>query len=71
MQAPTLRPTSRPNFNILMVGSRFEASTTDTTYEGEYLGLETPYGERSILIRDQDGKTSTIPVRRVVSLTAA
>lgn len=71
MKASTLRPPRRPDLNILKVGSRFVAVTGEGIFEGVYLGLETPYGERSMLMRRADGMISTIPVRRVLSLSAA
>jgi hypothetical protein len=69
MRPPTIS-VRKPDFNMLRVGSHYSADTNSTTVCGEYLGVETPYGERSILLRHTDGRTSTIPLRRVVSLTA-
>lgn len=71
MKASTLRPLRRPDLNILEVGSRFAAVTGEGTFEGVYLGLETPYGERAMLIRGADGMTSSIPVRQILSVSAA
>jgi len=61
----------KPDFNILMVGDHFAADTDAHTLIGRYLGLETPYGERSMLLRHADGRTSTIPLRLVSSLRRA
>jgi hypothetical protein len=66
MSAP--RSTHPPDFNLLTVGRHYEASTNTHTLRGEYLGVETPYGERRMLLRQANGKTTTIPFRFVVSL---
>lgn len=70
MKAPTTTAAS-PDFNMLVVGNHYEADTGSMTLEGEYLGVETPYGERSMLLRDVDGKSTTIPFRFVRALRMA
>ena len=69
MRQPT-HEARHPDFNILRIGAHYSAETRSTIVEGEYLGVETPYGDRSILLRDADGATSTIPLRTVVALRA-
>lgn len=61
----------KPDFNMLIVGDHFVADIDAHTLTGQYLGLETPYGERSMLLRHPDGRTSTIPLRLVSSLRRA
>ena len=39
------------NLNHLKLGSTYRATTNSGTTNGEYLGMETPYGDRSILLR--------------------
>lgn len=55
---------------MLRVGHSYVAGTTGQCIEGEYLGLETLYGDRSILLRHAGG-TASIPIRRVQSLRPA
>jgi hypothetical protein len=63
--------TEQPDFNILRIGFCYIADTAAGSHEGVYLGVETPYGDRSMLLRQGNGRTSTIPFRRVVSIRPA
>jgi hypothetical protein len=56
---------------MLSVGGSYAADTRQRSLTGVYLGVETPYGERSMLIREANGITSTIPFRHVVSIRVA
>jgi len=62
--------TSAPwNLNHLRLGSTYRATTTAGTTAGEYLGMETPYGDRSILLRSGAG-TASIPLSDLTGLSA-
>lgn len=62
--------TMQPNLNLLRRGAVYCATTTRGTSTGEYLGIETPYGEWAILLRT-DGETSSIPVAHITEVMAA
>lgn len=49
------------NLNHLVRGRIYRASTRYGTTIGEYLGMETPYGNRAILLRHRAG---TVSIRR-------
>lgn len=53
----TAQPTSN-NLNHLRRGVTYRATTAGGTAVGEYLGMETPHGERAILLRDVGGTHS-------------
>ena len=54
----TSRASAPWNLNHLQLGSTYRATTRHHTTAGEYLGMETPYGDRSILLRHQTGTES-------------
>ena len=54
------------SINQLQVGSTYPATTLAGTTVGGYLSMETPFGERSILLRHAGGTNSI----SVVDLTA-
>ncbi len=59
MKAQNTSRVSAPwNLNNLRLGSIYRATTRDRTTAGEYLGMETPYGDRSILLRHRTGTES-------------
>lgn len=64
-----LRHKSR-TFNHLRIGGTFRVTTATATTIGEYLGMETPYGDRAILIRHCTG-TESIPLWQVTSIQKA
>ena len=58
--------TSRPlDANNLKLGNTYRATTSAGSATGEYLGMETPYGEWSILLRHRAG-TESIAVNDVL-----
>lgn len=69
MKAPH---TSRPedalhDLNHLRRGATYRATTRARSTAGEYLGMETPYGDRSILLRHRTG-TESIALSDITSL---
>ena len=46
------------NLNHLRRGSTYLATTTVGSTLGEYLGMEAFYGERAVLLRNEQGTTS-------------
>lgn len=71
MNAPFTSRTRAPwNLNHLRRGSSYRATTRDATTFGEYLGMETPHGDLSILIRSRAG-TASIAVGDITSLEPA
>ncbi len=68
MKAPhTSRSSALWNLNNLRLGSIYRATTRNRTTAGEYLGMETPYGDRSILLRHRTG-TESIALTDITSL---
>lgn len=68
MKAPQTSHTNAPwNLNHLRLGSIYRATTRHRTTAGEYLGMETPYGDRSILLRHRTG-TESIALADITSL---
>ncbi len=63
----SLRP---PTFNDLRRGTTYRATTERGTTVGEYLGLESPHGDRAMLLRHRHG-TDTILLADVTSICAA
>ena len=56
-----------PNINHLRRGEIYRAITRCRTVVGEYLGMETPHGDRAILLRHGDG-TDSIALCSVISI---
>ncbi len=54
----------------LAAGTTYRATTHLGVTVGEYLGMETPYGVRAILLR-HGGGTDSIPLACVTSIRAA
>ena len=68
MKAPHTSRASAPwNLNNLRLGSTYRATTRHHTTAGEYLGMETPHGDRSILLRHRTG-TDSIALSDITSL---
>ena len=63
----TSRTSASWNLNNLRLGSIYRATTRNRTTAGEYLGMETPYGDRSILLRHRTG-TESIALTDITSL---
>ena len=55
--------------NQLLQGATYLATTRHRMVVGEYLGMESPYGDRAILLRNGGGTTS-IAIARVTSIQA-
>lgn len=55
--------------NQLLQGATYLATTHHRMVVGEYLGMESPYGDRAILLRNEEGTTS-IALARVTSIQA-
>ena len=55
--------------NQLLQGVTYLATTRHRMVVGEYLGMESPYGDRAILLRHADGTTS-IALAQVTSIQA-
>jgi len=58
------------NLNHLRLGSTYRATTSAGSTAGEYLGMETPYGDRSILLRNGAG-TASIALGDLTGISAA
>jgi hypothetical protein len=56
-----------PNRNHLRRGSHFRVTTSVGSFAGEYLGMETLYGDRAILLRHSTG-TDSILLHHVTSV---
>ena len=69
MKAPTASPV-QANLNHLRRGSTYRAHTTHGRVTGEYLGMESLYGEFAILLRHEDG-TDSVPIDTLVSIRQA
>ena len=68
MKAPHISRASAPwNLNNLQLGSTYLATTRHRTTAGEYLGMETPHGDQSILLRHRTG-TESIALSDITSL---
>ncbi len=71
MKAPHTSRSSAPwNLNHLRLGTTYRATTRRRTMAGEYLGMETPHGDRSILLRHRTG-TESIALTDITSLQPA
>ena len=58
------------NLNHLRRGGKYLATTTAGTTLGEYLGMEALYGERAVMLRNEQGTTS-ISRRDILSIELA
>jgi hypothetical protein len=58
------------NINHLRRGASYRVTTHEGTTVGEYLGMETPHGDRAILIRHRAG-TESILLFSVISILQA
>ena len=67
MKAHTASSTRPWTINDLHRGGIYRATTSSGESIGEYLGLETAYGDRAMLLRNTDG-TSSIYLDDVTSL---
>ncbi|MEA2009653.1 MAG: hypothetical protein U9N78_03010 [Actinomycetota bacterium] len=71
MKARSTSRVSAPwNLNHLRLGATYQATTQHRTTAGEYLGMETPHGDRSILLRHRTG-TESIALSDIMSLQPA
>lgn len=66
----TASETATPCFNDLRRGATYRATTRLGTTVGEYLGLESPHGDRAMLLRHQAG-TASIPLGSVTAIYRA
>jgi len=66
----TSRASAPWNLNDLRLGTTYRATTSAGTTAGEYLGMETPYGDRSILLRNGAG-TESIALAELTGLSAS
>ena len=70
MTTPHAAPHDTPStFNELRRGATYRATTDRGATVGEYLGLESPHGDRAMLLRHPDG-TDAIPLADVTSIQA-
>jgi hypothetical protein len=68
MTAPiSPRATGAHDLNLLHRGVTYRIATRHGVTTGEYLGIETPHGQRAILLRNTCG-TASIPLDDVQSL---
>ncbi len=71
MPAPsTARARDARILNDLRRGTTYRASTRSGVTVGEYLGIETPHGQRAILLRHKRG-TASIAVVDVMTIVRA
>jgi len=68
MAQHTSRSRAPWNLNHLRLGSTYRATTVAGTTAGEYLGMETPYSDRSILLRN-GSKTASIALSDLTNLS--
>ena len=66
MTAPHI---ARRDLNHLRRGITYCATTNGGTTVGEYLGMESPHGDRAVLLRDESG-TASISLDRIRSIRA-
>lgn len=67
MRAPQTSRPRQSSLTRLEPGATYRATTCSGTTVGEYLGLETPHGDRTILLRGVSG-TAAIPVSELISI---
>lgn len=70
MASQPTRQHATTNFNHLERGTFYRATTREGAAIGEYLGMETCYGERAILLRHPSG-TASIGLGDITSILAA
>ncbi len=70
MAQHTSRPRAPWNLNHLKLGSTYRATTSRGTTAGEYLGMETPHGDRSILLRS-GASTASIALADLTGLVSS
>jgi|GEM_PF-3009647 len=70
MAQHTSRASAPCNLNDLRLGATYRATTSAGTTAGEYLGMETPYGDRSILLRNGAG-TASIALNDLTGIAAS
>ncbi len=63
----TPRASAPWNLNHLRLGTIYRATTRNRTTAGEYLGMESPYGDRAILLRHRTG-TESIALNDLTSI---
>ncbi len=66
----TSRHEARTDLNHLRLGSTYLATTRRGNSIGVYLGMETPHGDRAILLRHAAG-TDSIDIDDITSIRAA
>jgi hypothetical protein len=64
----TSRPRAPWNINQLQRGATYRATTRAGTTNGRFLGMETPYGDRSILLSGRAG-TASISLADITSIS--
>jgi hypothetical protein len=68
MTAPhTSQHDTTPSLNHLRRGTTYRVTTPRRCTSGEYLGIESPHGDRAILLRHAAG-TDSIPLHHVTSI---
>ncbi len=67
MTARTSRDNITPTLNHLRRGATYRVTTQRRSTAGEYLGMESPHGDRAILLRHSKG-TDSIPLLHVTSV---
>ena len=70
MKSQPTREPATTNFNHLERGATYRATTRGGVAVGEYLGMETCYGERAILLRQRSG-TASIGLGEITSILTA
>ncbi|MDH3731341.1 MAG: hypothetical protein OES13_09510 [Acidimicrobiia bacterium] len=60
MTAPSTSRVETTRINHLQLGSTYRATTPAGAATGEYLGMETPHGDTSILLRHTNGTVSIV-----------
>ena len=63
----TSRKSASSNVHHLRRGAEYRATTHNLIAIGEYLGMETPHGDRAILIRNSAG-TESIALEELTSI---
>ncbi len=63
----TSRNSAPWNLNSLRRGTNYRATTSGGSAAGQYLGMETPHGDRSILLRNSKG-TASIALSDITSI---
>jgi hypothetical protein len=67
--SPTTRPNGTVTLNHLRIGAIYRAVTHHGVAVGEFLGIETPHGDRAILLRHRTG-TDSIEVGDMTAIHA-